>query len=51
MLNDLRFKFYVIMDSLFPILEETLELSQKHQELVRVIELTWALPTTQKILR
>ena len=39
MLNDLRFKFYVIMDSLFPILEETLELSQKHQELVRVIEL------------
>ena len=39
MLNDLRFKFYVIMDSLFPILVETLELSQKHQELVRVIEL------------
>lgn len=39
MLNDLRFKFYVIMDTLFPILEETLELSEKHQELVRVIEL------------
>ena len=39
MLNDLRFKFYVIMNTLFPILEETLELSEKHQELVRVIEL------------
>jgi len=39
MLNDLRFKFYAIMNTLFPILEETLELSEKHQELVRVIEL------------
>jgi len=39
MLNDLRFKFYTIMNTLFPILEETLEMSEKHQELVRTIEL------------
>jgi len=39
MLNNLLFKFYVIQDTLFPILEETLDMSQKHQELVRVIEL------------
>lgn len=39
MLNNLLFKFYVIKDLLFPIIEETLELSEKHQELVRVIEL------------
>ena len=39
MLNNLLFKFYVIQDTLFPILEETLDMSQKHQELVRAIEL------------
>jgi hypothetical protein len=39
MLNNLLFKFYVIQDTLFPILEETLDMSQKHQELVKVIEL------------
>lgn len=39
MLNNLLFKFYNIMNTLFPILEQTLELSDKHRELVRVIEL------------
>jgi len=39
MLNNLLFKFYNIQNFLFPILEETLELSDKHREFVRVIEL------------
>lgn len=39
MLNDLLFKFYNIQNTLFPILEETLELSGKHREFVRVVEL------------
>lgn len=39
MLNNILFKFYVIKNLLFPILEETLEMSEKHQELVRTIEL------------
>ena len=39
MLNALRFKFYTIQNTLFPILEETLELSDKHREFVRGVEL------------
>lgn len=39
MLNNILFKFYNIQNFLFPILEETLELTDKHRELVRVIEL------------
>lgn len=39
MLNNLLFKFYNIQNFLFPILEETLELSDKHREFIRVIEL------------
>lgn len=39
MLNALLFKFYNIQNTLFPILEETLELSDKHREFVRVVEL------------
>lgn len=38
MLNSLLFKFYIIQDTLFPILEETLDMSEKHPEFVRVIE-------------
>jgi len=39
MLNALLFKFYNIQNTLFPILEETLDLSDKHREFVRVVEL------------
>jgi hypothetical protein len=38
MLNALLFKFYNIHNTLFPILEETMELSPKHQEFIRVVE-------------
>lgn len=39
MLNALLFKFYNIQNTLFPVLEESLELSDKHREFVRVVEL------------
>ena len=39
MLNALLFKFYNIQNTLFPILEQTLELSDKHREFIRVVEL------------
>jgi hypothetical protein len=39
MLKALLFKFYNIQNTLFPILEETLELSGKHREFVQVVEL------------
>jgi hypothetical protein len=39
MLNSLLFKFYNIRNMLFPILEETMDLSGKHREFVRVVEL------------
>lgn len=39
MLNALSYKFYNIQNTLFPILEETLELCEEHREFVRVIEL------------
>jgi hypothetical protein len=39
MLNALLSKFYNIQHTLFPILEETLEISDKHREFVRVVEI------------
>ena len=37
--NDLLLKFHTIQNTLFPILEETLELSGKHREFVRTVGL------------